>query len=450
MGSCSLDLGAHWSWRAVLSCSTVPWTSLYCIILLPPFPSPPSIMSIYTRVDDYLFQDDGHVCRDHQRPYVHYPSRGARSLARTLWLLLTCSWTVFFIPVIPVAIVAGSRSDWSAGITFALNYVALLPLVGVFRYGSEILAIEAPPPCRKIWDVAVGAFTLDLEVAVIALCRGHVDLARAYIVGKIVSAILLSSGISFLVSGLRRMEDRFNQSVASTLASLLATAIVPFGILTVLSLVPGEFSDTKAVLTMSRGTSFVLLIIYALYHLFRRTHSNILDEECNGESQTLLANGTTSRRLGFCSAVPTMAACGVLGYFCATFMLDASKSDSVPGDSFIGYCLIPLLAVLAGITKIFRYAWRQQMEVILELAAGVSIQMAFFIGPVFCLLGWAVGVPMDLKLDMFEFVTFAVSVWIFNHLIEDGKCNYMEGAMSLGLYTIEVLALYLYGRLEEA
>ncbi|KAF7195149.1 Vacuolar calcium ion transporter [Pseudocercospora fuligena] len=402
-------------------------------------------MSIYKRVDDYLFEDDGDLCSD-QRPYVQYPSRGARSLARTLWLLLTCSWTVFLIPVVPVAIIAG-RSDWGDGITFALNYVSLLPLVGVFRYGSEILAIEAPPPCRKIWDVAVGAFTLDLEVAVIALCRGHVDLARAYIVGKIVSAILLSSGISFLVSGLRRMEDRFNQSVASTLASLLATAIVPFGILAVLSLVPGEFSDSKAVLTMSRGTSFVLLVIYALYHLFRRTHSDILDEECNGESQTLLANRTTSRRLGFWSAVPTMAACGVLGYFCATFMLDASKSDSVPGDSFIGYCLIPLLAVLAGITKIFRYAWRQQMEVILELAAGVSIQMAFFIGPIFCLLGWAVGVPMDLKLDMFEFVTFAVSVWIFNHLIEDGKSNYMEGAMSLGLYTIEVLALYLYGRL---
>ncbi|EME80716.1 uncharacterized protein MYCFIDRAFT_51083 [Pseudocercospora fijiensis CIRAD86] len=408
-------------------------------------------MSPSKRIDAFLFpngEDQERLCGD-QRLYIQYPSRGARSLARTLWLLLTCSWTVIFIPVIPVAIVAGRR-EWSSGITFSLNYVALLPLVGIFRYGSEILAVDAPPPCRKIWDVAVGAFTLDLEVAVIALCRGHVDLTRAYIVGKIVSAILLSSGISFLVSGLRRIEeeDRFNQSVASTLASLLATAIVPFGILAVLTLVPGEFSGTEAVLTMSRGTSFVLLIIYALYHLFRHTHSDILDEEFNGESQTLLATRTTSRRLTFWTAVPTMAVTGILGYFCATFMLDASsKSESVPGDSFIGYCLIPLLAVLAGITKISSYAWRQQMEVILELAAGVSIQMAFFIGPVFCLLGWAIGVPMSLELDMFEFVTFAVSVWIFNHLIEDGKSNYMEGAMSLGLYTIEVLALYLYGRL---
>lgn len=242
-----------------------------------------------------------------------------------------------------------------------------------------------------------------------------------------------SSGISFVASGLREMEGRFNQSVASTLASLLATAIVPFGIVAVLSMIPGESSDTEAVLVMSRGTSFVLIIIYALYHLFRRTHSDILDVEHNGESQTLLTTGSTTRRLGFWSAVPTMAATGVLGYFCAAFMLDATKGANVPGEDFVGYCLIPLLAVLAGVTKILRYAWRQQMEVILELAAGVSIQMAFFVGPVFCLLGWAIGVPMDLKLDLFEFVTFAVSVWIFNHLIEDGKSNYMEGAMSLGL-----------------
>lgn len=116
-------------------------------------------MSIYQRVDDYLFKPD----QSDDSSSEQLPVRVARGATRTLWLIFTCSWTVVLIPIIPLAIVAG-QCDWNDEAKFALNYLALLPLVGIFRYGSEILSIDAPPPCRKLWDVAVGAFTLDLEV----------------------------------------------------------------------------------------------------------------------------------------------------------------------------------------------------------------------------------------------------------------------------------------------
>lgn len=41
-----------------------------------------------------------------------------------------------------------------------------------------------------------------------------------------------------------------------------------------------------------------------------------------------------------------------------------------------------------------------------------------------------------------ETVAFAVSVLVVTYTVQDGKSNYLEGAMLLGLYTIIAVAFY--------
>jgi Ca2+:H+ antiporter len=54
------------------------------------------------------------------------------------------------------------------------------------------------------------------------------------------------------------------------------------------------------------------------------------------------------------------------------------------------------------------------------------------------------GQPMTLHFQGFETIIFFISVLIVNYLIQDGKSNYLEGAMCLGIYAIIAMAFYIY------
>ncbi|KAJ3217258.1 hypothetical protein HK099_005539 [Clydaea vesicula] len=45
-------------------------------------------------------------------------------------------------------------------------------------------------------------------------------------------------------------------------------------------------------------------------------------------------------------------------------------------------------------------------------------------------------VPMDLHFTVFETAVLFISVFVVNSIISDGKSNYLEGVLLLGLYVI--------------
>jgi len=52
----------------------------------------------------------------------------------------------------------------SGSTTFWLNFLALLPVIGLFRYSSEVLSVEAPSFIRLVWRFTLGPFSPDVEV----------------------------------------------------------------------------------------------------------------------------------------------------------------------------------------------------------------------------------------------------------------------------------------------
>lgn len=76
------------------------------------------------------------------------------------------------------------------------------------------------------------------------------------------------------------------------------------------------------------------------------------------------------------------------------------------------------------------------MDLAIGVAVGSSMQIALLVTPFLVILGWIIGQPMSLYFQPFETVILFVSVLVTNYLISDGKSNYLEGAMLLGLYTI--------------
>jgi Ca2+:H+ antiporter len=84
------------------------------------------------------------------------------------------------------------------------------------------------------------------------------------------------------------------------------------------------------------------------------------------------------------------------------------------------------------------------MDLAIGVAIGSSLQIALFLTPFLVILGWIMGRPMTLHFRAFETVTFFLSGLVVTLLIQDGKSNYLEGGLCLGMYIIIALAFYVY------
>lgn len=76
------------------------------------------------------------------------------------------------------------------------------------------------------------------------------------------------------------------------------------------------------------------------------------------------------------------------------------------------------------------------------VAIGSSIQIALLVTPFLVIVGWIIDKPMSLHFETFETVAFALSVLVVTYTVQDGKSNYLEGAMLMGLYIIIAVAFY--------
>ena len=74
-----------------------------------------------------------------------------------------------------------------------------------------------------------------------------------------------------------------------------------------------------------------------------------------------------------------------------------------------------------------------QMDLAIGVAIGSSMQIALLVTPFLVILGWIIGQPMSLYFQTFETVVFFVSTYLTYYVVQDGKSNYLEGAMLLGM-----------------
>ena len=74
-------------------------------------------------------------------------------------------------------------------------------------------------------------------------------------------------------------------------------------------------------------------------------------------------------------------------------------------------------------------AVRDKMDLAMGVAIGSSIQIALLVTPFLVMVGWAIGQPMSLHFETFETTAFAIAVIVVTYTVQDGKSNYLEGAM---------------------
>jgi len=208
-------------------------------------------------------------------------------------------------------------------------------------------------------------------------------------------------------------------------------------------------STESTILFLSRGTAIILLILYVMYLYFQlKSHADLFEE--GGDEEAMGDDGTTEseeRLLGPIPASIALVVVTVLVAVCAEYLVGSIEGiveKTGMSRTFIGLILIPIVGNAAEHATACVVAYKNKMDLAIGVAIGSSLQIALFVTPFLVILGWIIGEPMTLRFETFETIAFFISGLIVALLIQDGKSNYLEGGLCLGMYIIFALAFYVY------
>ncbi|KAJ5187647.1 hypothetical protein N7449_010641 [Penicillium cf. viridicatum] len=396
------------------------------------------------------------------RVWVQWPMH----VVHLTWKTIVRDYVNVLLIFVPLGIISGAL-EWDATTVFILNFFAIVPLASLLSFATEELAATLGQALGGLMNATFGN-AVELIVSIIALRQNQIRVVQASMLGSILSNILLVLGCCFFVGGLRYREQSFNTTVASTMSSLMTVAsaslIIPATLYAAISnnsvAQPdgtGEITDPgrdaqKNILILSHGTSIILLIIYVMYLYFQLGSHSDLFEETNG-SDTENVAGTEEeeeeeeRILSPWAAAVALIIVTILVSICADYLVDAIDplvKTTGMSKTFIGLVLIPIVGNAAEHVTAVVVAYKDKMDLAIGVAIGSSLQIALFVTPFLVILGWIMGIEMTLHFQTFETVAFFISGLVVTLLIQDGKSNYLEGGMCLGMYVILALAFYVY------
>jgi len=420
----------------------------------------------------------------------------SKSKARGAWQItcafLRLNYCNLLLPIVPVALIAGILHINPVAV-FILNFLAIVPLASLLSDATEELAEHVGHTLGGLLNATFGNAT-ELIISIFALKRGEIRIVQASMLGSILSNMLLVLGMCFFFGGIGRHEQMFNNTAASTMASLMAVAsaslIIPAALYQ--TLVPTKEPKFDSILQLSRATSIVILILYMMYIYFQffshhdlftddgkshesatqgsstngsSTNGSSTNGSCANGSSTngTFTNGSSTNGRPAANSTPSepehapvltrnqaaavLLITTVIVSFCADFLvgtIDNIVDAAGLSKTFIGLILIPIVGNAAEHVTSVVVAIDDKMNLAVNIALGSGLQIALLVTPFLVILGWIIGQPMSLYFQTFETVVFFVSVLVANYLILDGRSNYLEGAMLIGIYIIIAVSFYVY------
>ncbi|KAG8840635.1 hypothetical protein FRB91_005866, partial [Serendipita sp. 411] len=213
-------------------------------------------------------------------------------------------------------------------------------------------------------------------------------------------------------------------------------------------------NSKPGLLLISHGTSVILLGLYVTYLFFQlRTHPDLFQHRKAPQQHG--GTGSTEEieeeeeeeeaKMNLPAAVFGLLGVTVVTSFCADYLVasiqEFADHYNIP-KAFIGMILIPIVGNAAEhFTAVF-LAMKGKMEGTVGIAVGSAIQIATLVVPLLVIVGWIAHKELTLFFANFETVCLFVSVLLVNMLVQDGKSNYMEGVMLIGLYLVIALAFW--------
>ncbi|KAJ2413037.1 hypothetical protein GGI10_003315 [Coemansia sp. RSA 2530] len=363
------------------------------------------------------------------------------------WLVLKrsvlSSWINVLLLLVPVGIAAHPAKFPDIAV-FIINFFAIIPLAKILGYATEQLALHLGEAMGGLLNATFGN-AVELLVGILALVKGEIEIVQTSLVGSILSNLLLLKTHSNLFSAVS-MQDRLEASQRpAKIANNSSTAVVaesphePTAVHTATTTTPAQLGSpalSSSAVTTTPAEA-VAIPVDGDVELPNKTCEDI-EEEDDDEDEV---------ELTVLAAMALLAIVTGLTGVCAEFLvssIDGLTTQWNLSPSFVGMILLPIVGNAAEHVTAVTVAIRNKMDLALGVAVGSSIQIALFVMPFLCILGWIIGQPLTIYFSPFTTVVLFVTVLLVNYIIGDGRTNWLEGLVLLVAYIIIGVAYFLY------
>jgi Ca2+:H+ antiporter len=338
----------------------------------------------------------------------------------------------------------------NAPMAFATSMAAIMPLAYLMGEATEQIALKTNESIGGLLNATFGN-AAEMIIAVLAVLAAAtaikegdtetaatmISVVQASLIGSILGNLLLVLGLAFVWGGIHHKVQQFSDTQVGANVSLLFLAVIALILPTVYQFTGNGHEE--AIVTLSRVTAVILLMMYGLFLLFQfRTHTELFATDGDHDEEPVMAKK---------QAMTLLIGATVMVAWMAEIMVHSIQSAAdewgLP-TLFIGVILLPLFGNAAEHFTAVSVAGKNKMDLAFSIAVGSSTQIAVFVAPAIVMLAWIINVPLTFQFGLLETLATFLAVLITNSIASDGKSNWLEGSMLLATYVILAVAFFLY------
>jgi Ca2+:H+ antiporter len=350
------------------------------------------------------------------------------------------------VPFIPFAVVL-EFVHAAPTLVFFASALGVIPTAALMGRATEELAERAGPGIGGLLNVTFGNAP-ELIIALFALGAGLHEVVKASIIGSIMGNCLLVLGASAFIGGLRRDRQTFPATAAVAQSSMLLLAGTALVMPAVFELVEGQGLPNPdaervdydgSVEWLSVGVAGVLILSYVAGLIFSlKTHRDLFNPAHGDEENPIDHGGAepwTVRRSVTMLAIAGVAV-GLMSEILVGSITEASEAVGL-SEFFIGVIVVAIVGNAAEHWVAVLVAWKDKMDLAVNIAIGSAAQIAIFVAPILVLCSFFIGPhPMALVFNGFELAGVLLAILIAGHVTQEGETTWYEGLQLLAVYAV--------------
>ncbi len=340
---------------------------------------------------------------------------------------------------VPISVV-GSLLNWSSILMFAIYCLTIVALSSFMGRATESLAVVMGPRVGGLLNATFGN-AVELLISIFSIKAGLIGVVLASLTGSVIGNLLLVAGLSFFVGGIKYKRQRFNVYDARHNAGLLVFAVV------VAFVIPEIFSQNMTdaeTMSLSVGISIIMIVLYLAALLFKLvTHRGVYQhQDKNSEANEQEETPEWTRKK---SLIILLLATIAVGYISENLVHTFHVVGEYFGwtELFIGIIIVAIVGNAAEHASAVLFAYKNKMEIVVEIAIGSTLQISMFVAPLLVLISLLFPESMPLVFTLPELTAMITSVFLIIILSNDGETNWFEGATLLAAYIIMGIGFYL-------
>ena len=364
------------------------------------------------------------------------------------FLLSGEGWPYVLVPFIPIAVTLELAHAASA-LIFATSATGVIPTAALMGRATEELAERAGPGIGGLMTVTFGNLP-ELMIAFFALRAGLHEVVKASVIGSVLGNCLLVLGASMLVGGIRHSRQWFNARAAGSQATMLLLASVALVMPAILVLGEGESlpapgSDVlelgSTVNGLSATVAIVMLAAYGAALFFSLGTHRELFNPAEEEAAEIHHTVWSVKRSVILLAISGLAV-GLMAEILVGSIEHTAESVGL-SEFFIGAVIVAIVGNAAEHWVAVYVAWKDKMDLAVNIAIGSASQVALFVGPLLVVLSFFVGPgPLPLAFSGFEIGALVLAAVVASYIASQGESTWFDGLMLLSVYGVVVATFF--------